>query len=414
MAMASQTTIVTVERVAETGEVRAAQGSASLASFMVDAVVETPGGAHPTSCYPDYPVDVAHIVGYLKRARRGAASAYLERYVHAPVSGLDYLTRVLEDNSVGSSKPQTVSEWMVAAILREIEDGDVLLEGIGTFLPTSAYMLAQATHAPRAVRLCPVGNVFVNEPHRLSLADYEFETLRRGVSRFTYWDVNAAFLPRFIPGDRGKWKEFLRPAQVDRTGRTNNVVIGPYERPKVRLPGAAGLPDGVPVEPALYMYVPRHDRNAFVSKLDFVSAPGLEEGAKPHLVVTNLAVMRFTADGALEVETIMPGASFEEVQDNTAFDLRRRPATIPFRKLSEKQLAILRDEIDPQSLRDLEFYLGEDRLSRIERIAGADDAHRNLVGALASIVQRCSATADARAKSQSAAAARHAIGEQAR
>ncbi len=283
---------------------------------------------------------------------------------------------------------QTAAEQMVGAILREIEDGDVLLEGIGTFLPTSAYMLAQATHAPRAIRLCPVGNVFVAEPHRLSLADYEFETLRRGVSRFTYGDVNGAYLPSFIPGGRGKWKEFLRPAQVDRTGRTNNVVIGPYEAPKVRLPGAAGLPDGVPVEPALYMYVPRHDRNAFVSKLDFVSAPGLEEGANPHYIVTNLAIMRFAADGALEVETIMPGASYEEAQDNTAFDLRLRSQLIPFRPLSPAELAILRNNVDPQSLRDLEFYVGEHRLSRIESLAMQEGAHGTLRKALAAIVER--------------------------
>jgi len=91
--------------------------------------------------------------------------------------------------------PATTIENLVAAIANEIEDGDVVLEGIGTFLPTSAYLLAQALHAPNAVRLCPVGNVFVGEAHRLSLADYEFETLRRGLYRFTYWDVNAPAAP---------------------------------------------------------------------------------------------------------------------------------------------------------------------------------------------------------------------------
>src|SRR3990172_7097526 len=130
----------------------------------------------------------------------------------------------------------TTAEHLVAAIVREIEDGDVLLEGIGTFLPTAAYLLAQLTHAPNAVRLCPVGNVFVAEAHGLSCADYEFETLRRGLYRFTYWDVNGSYLPTFIPGRKGKWKEFLRPAQVDRTGRTNNVVIWPYETPTFQLP----------------------------------------------------------------------------------------------------------------------------------------------------------------------------------
>lgn len=283
---------------------------------------------------------------------------------------------------------QTTAEHLVAAIVGEIEDGDVLLEGIGTFLPTSAYLLAQATHAPRSMRLCPVGNVFVAEAHRLSMAEYEFETLRRGVFRFTYWDVNASYLPTFIPGKRVKWKEFLRPAQVDRTGRTNNVVIGAYEAPTVRLPGAAGLPDGVPVEPALYMYVPRHDRNAFVSKLDFVSAPGLQEGAKPHFIATNLALMRFAADGVLEVQTLMPGATREEVQDNTAFELRFRSQLVPFRPLTAQQLAVLRQDIDPQSLRDLEFHVGAHRLERIEALATLEPAQGRLHRTLAEIVKR--------------------------
>lgn len=291
------------------------------------------------------------------------------------------------------SQPEnpTVAEHLVAAIVREICDGDVLLEGIGTFLPTAAYMLAQAMHAPRSVRLCPVGNVFVAESHRLSLAEYEFETLQRGVFRFTYWDVNGSYLPTFIPGKRNAWKEFLRPAQVDRTGRTNNVVIGPYENPKVRLPGAAGLPDAVGVEPALYMYVPRHDRNAFVPKLDFVSAPGLEEGAHPHLIVTNLAVMRFAADGVLEVESLMPGATREQVRDQTGFDLRFRDQLLPFRPLSAQQLKVLREDIDPQSLRDLELFVGEERLARIESLARAESAQDRLHVTLERLAHRARA-----------------------
>jgi glutaconate CoA-transferase subunit B len=287
----------------------------------------------------------------------------------------------------GAAQGATAIEHMVGAIVAEIDDGDVLLEGIGTFLPTSAYLLAQATHAPRSIRLCPVGNAFVPESHRMSMADYERETLTRAVMRFTYWDVNASYLPTFLPGKRRPWKEFLRPAQVDRTGRTNNVVIGPHEKPAVRLPGAAGLPDGVPVEQALYMYVPRHDRNCFVSKLDFVSAPGVDDGAKPHCIVTNLAVMRFASDGVLEVETLMPGATREEVQDQTAFELRFRPRLLPFRPLDDLQLAVLRNDIDPQSLRDLELYVGEDRLTRIEALAQAEPARERLHARLAQIVR---------------------------
>jgi acyl CoA:acetate/3-ketoacid CoA transferase beta subunit len=289
----------------------------------------------------------------------------------------------------------SVSENMVAAICAEIEDGDVLLEGIGTFLPTSAYMLAQATHAPRSIRLCPVGNCFVPDSHSLSLAAYEFEALERAVYRFTYWDVNGSYLPSFITGRRGGWKEFLRPAQVDATGRTNNVVIGPYEAPKVRLPGAAGLPDGIPIEAALYMYVPRHDRNCFVRKLDFVSGAGSEEGARPHTIVTDLAIMRFRPGGMLEVVTLMPGVTREQVQDQTGFDLAFREQLVPLRPLTAEQLDILRTRVDPLALRDLEVFTGEDRLNRIEQLARREPARQVLHARLAAIAARAGQTTGA-------------------
>lgn len=288
------------------------------------------------------------------------------------------------------STPEThsISENMVAAICAELDNGDVFLEGIGTFLPTSAYMLAQATHAPRSIRLCPIGNCFVPEGHSLSLAAYEFEALERAVCRFTYWDVNGSYLPSFITGRRGRWKEFLRPAQVDATGRTNNVVIGPYEKPKVRLPGAAGLPDGIPVEAALYMYVPRHDRNCFVRKLDFVSGPGSEEGAKPHTIVTDLAVIRFRAGGQPEVETLMPGATREQVQDQTGFELAFASQMRPFRPLTAQQLDILRTRVDPLALRDLELLTGDERTARIETLARREPARKRLHERLSELAAR--------------------------
>ena len=102
LAMAADITIVTAERIVPTAEIRDAQGGAGLVSFMVHAVVEAPGGAHPTSCYPDYPVDVVHIARYLKGARRQETQQYLDRYVLGPASTAGYLERILEDQNVAA------------------------------------------------------------------------------------------------------------------------------------------------------------------------------------------------------------------------------------------------------------------------------------------------------------------------
>lgn len=102
LSMAADLTIVTTERVVSSDEIRRAQGSAGLTSFMVDAVVGCPGGAHPTSCYPDYPLDVLHMTRYLRRARRDGGASYLERYVRETQTQQLYLDRILEDTDAGT------------------------------------------------------------------------------------------------------------------------------------------------------------------------------------------------------------------------------------------------------------------------------------------------------------------------
>ncbi|MEJ6022687.1 CoA transferase subunit A [Ramlibacter sp. PS4R-6] len=96
LAMAADYTIVTAEKIVPTAQIKAAQGGAGLVSFMVDAVVEAPGGAHPTSCYPDYPLDVVHLTNYLRQARGGGAPQYLAQHVHGPAGLPDYLKSIVE------------------------------------------------------------------------------------------------------------------------------------------------------------------------------------------------------------------------------------------------------------------------------------------------------------------------------
>jgi len=74
-ALVADKVIVTAERVVETAE--ELQGQLALVGQVVDAVVECPQGAWPTSCYPYYPVDVGAIMDYVEACHRGDFSAYL-------------------------------------------------------------------------------------------------------------------------------------------------------------------------------------------------------------------------------------------------------------------------------------------------------------------------------------------------
>jgi glutaconate CoA-transferase, subunit A len=79
-AHASTRVVVTVERLVDTEAVGAA--GIVVPAFLVDAVVEAPLGAHPTSCYPHYTYDRAHLRDWVTAAADDAGvREYLARYV---------------------------------------------------------------------------------------------------------------------------------------------------------------------------------------------------------------------------------------------------------------------------------------------------------------------------------------------
>ena len=55
--------------------------NATIPGFMVDQVVEEPHGAYPTGCLGYYPADEAHLADYLRTAKTGDPSSYLDEVV---------------------------------------------------------------------------------------------------------------------------------------------------------------------------------------------------------------------------------------------------------------------------------------------------------------------------------------------
>jgi len=77
--------------------------------FWVESVVEVPYGAHPTSCYPFYAYDRAHLTEYYQAAQAGLdafANEYLTRFVFEPENHDEYLSRI-----GGSAKRQALEGW---------------------------------------------------------------------------------------------------------------------------------------------------------------------------------------------------------------------------------------------------------------------------------------------------------------
>jgi glutaconate CoA-transferase subunit A len=104
---AARHVIATVERLLPKEELRSIEPNVPY--FWVEAVVEAPYGAHPTSCYPFYAYDRAHLAEYYRAAQAGPdafAHEYLARYVFEPVSESDYLDRI-----GGAAKCHTLESW---------------------------------------------------------------------------------------------------------------------------------------------------------------------------------------------------------------------------------------------------------------------------------------------------------------
>ena len=155
---------------------------------------------------------------------------------------------------------------------------------------------------------------------------------------------------------------FLGGAQIDPYGNLNTSVIGPYDRPKVRLPGPGG---GNEVGSLCWktIILMKHERRRFVEKVDFITTPGyltgpgareaagLPEGTGPYRVITDLAVMGFDEETLrMKVLSLHPGVSREMVEERTGFELLWSENLTETPPPTPDELEILREEIDPEGL----------------------------------------------------------------
>ncbi len=81
-AKAAKKVIVTVEEIIPNEEFRKTPEATTIPHFLVDAVVETPKGAYPASCFNYYDADYGHIQKYMKWANEGKFEEYLNQYVY--------------------------------------------------------------------------------------------------------------------------------------------------------------------------------------------------------------------------------------------------------------------------------------------------------------------------------------------
>lgn len=231
----------------------------------------------------------------------------------------------------------TAAELMTVQASRELKDGEVVFVGIG--LPNLACNLARATHAPNLVLIYESGAVGAI-PDRVppSIGDPALVTGSLMVCPMT--DVFQYFL------QNGKIEVgFLGAAQVDRYGNINTTVIGPYAEPKVRLPGSGGASE-IAAHARRVLIVTKLDKRAFPEKVSFVTSVG-KRVAK---VITNMGILEPDASGELALTNLSPGATFETVQENVGWTLKRASSLKEAALPHAEEIRLLREKLDPKRI----------------------------------------------------------------
>lgn len=246
------------------------------------------------------------------------------------------------------------SEMMIVAAARQLAGKRVCFVGVG--LPNIAVNLAARTVAPDLELVYEAG-VFGARPARLPLSIGDPTIVTGATAAVSMFELFGFYLQGGLI-DVG----FLGGAQIDRYGNLNTTVIGDYDRPKVRLPGSGGACE-IAINAREIFVIMRQGRRSFVERIDFRTSPGSpagsgradgmspptrRPGAGPTVVVTDLAVFRFDADGEMRVESLHPGVSADALRDAMAWEPRWSPDVGETRPPTDEEMRLIRQELDPE------------------------------------------------------------------
>ena len=237
------------------------------------------------------------------------------------------------------------NEMMTIAAARALKNSDVTFVGIG--MPSAAANLARLTHAPDITLIYESGTLGTKPSVLpLSIGDGELcETALTTVSvpeMFRYWLMGGRITVGFLGG-----------AQIDRFANLNTTVVGPYAKPKVRLPGGGGAPE-IAISCGEIFIIMAQSKRSFVPKLDFVTSLGHGEGGDhrarlgvktkgPTKLLTDLAV--FEPDPRtkeMTITSIHPGVTRAQIADSTGWQVRYADTVTETPAPSARELEVLR------------------------------------------------------------------------
>jgi glutaconate CoA-transferase subunit B len=222
------------------------------------------------------------------------------------------------------SAAATRDEWMTIAAARMLQDRCVCFVGIG--LPSAACNLARLTHAPEIVLIYESGTIGTR-PDVLPLSIGDGELAETAAFVVPLPEVFSHYLQagRVDVG-------FLGAAQIDRHGNLNSTVIGPYDAPSTRLPGAGGAPEIAAHARQTFVMLKASPRS-FVERLDFRTSAGYLDGhgararsgargGGPRAVITDFGILTpHPETDELQLTALFAEATVEEARAKVGWPL---------------------------------------------------------------------------------------------
>jgi glutaconate CoA-transferase subunit B len=254
----------------------------------------------------------------------------------------------------------SVVDMLAVAAAREVQDGEVVFAGTG--LPMLAIMLAQQLNAPNSKLIYEAGTI-----------DSKGDSLPSSVGDprcVTKAAVASGLFDVFNQLQRGKIDlAYLGGAEIDKYGNVNTTAVGDYLEPSVRFPGSGGNPD-INSLAKRTVFIMVQEKRRFKEQVDYITSPGWmvrkwPEGTLAHrkevygkkflggpsAVITNMAVFRFDEEkGTMYVDTIHPGISQEQLQENCGFELDFSRCKGETELPTYEELRILHDVVDPEGI----------------------------------------------------------------
>lgn len=253
----------------------------------------------------------------------------------------------------------STDELIACFVARQVRDDQTFFVGAAQPSLRAGVLLGHLMHGPSMHMLISMTTTNLYDVH--DIGDFSFITDWRAAR----WAEHYRIVEDIFSGMRriSEWDGFYVGAlQIDPFGNSNLIGIkGEDGGLKLRGPGAVGTPSVTAVAKSFRLVVNRHDPDTFVPECDFVSCPGWLDGSPearsrlgllggPTQCLTPIAVLGFGADRRLEIRSVHPGHTVDEVRERTGFPIAvadgvgETPAPTP------EELELLRTRVDTRGV----------------------------------------------------------------